>query len=890
MFDLEKAIREWKKGFAKHESFEDGLIADMENNLRDAYDARRGEGLGDEEAFRQAVEQTGTAERIAAEYRKNRELALDRRTPWRPARFLPALWWNYLKTALRKFRRHKGHSATNITGLALGMACFTLIMLYVNDEMSYDTMHERGKRIFRVAARVAAGDENGFAVTPAPLAPAMQAELPEVSVATRFNPAGPLLFSADGKNLMESGLFADENFFGVFSFKIARGTKEGLLKNPNSIVISRSMAEKFFPQADPLGKVLNCSLGDLQITGIMEDFPKNSHIQSDWIIPLPAQFTAERRLKKLTQWNIDNYYTYFVLKEGVPIEQFADNFKTFAKNKYMAMVNATQKWWEVRANFQYIFQPLSDIHLHSHLEYELSDNGDARVIGLLAAISVFILLIACVNAMNLSSAQITIRMKEIGMRKVLGAQRRQLFWQFCGESLLMTGLAFVVALGIVFASLPWFCRFSEKTMPFADIGKWPFILIIPAVVILSGILSGAYPALLLSTMNPVAVLKAKSAGRRRKTGLRNVLVLFQFAIATALIITSMVVFKQIRFIQNKNIGYRREQILVMEKSDPGLRQNFSAFKQTLLADPSISSITTVDQLPISITEAGGAPLAGDKGRETVMQYYSLGADYNFIDAMGIKISRGRNFSRKFATDLQSAVIVNETFARSIGWSQPLGKRVVLLEENVVNEVVGVVKDFHFQSLHAKIEPLVMACRPDAHYILIRIRSGKTAAALKQIQRTFQRFREKYPFAYTFLDDEFNQMYKAESKLGEMLLAFSMLAIFIACLGIFGLATHAAERQAKGIGIRKILGASVPDVLLLFSREFASWVLIANIFAWPCAYYFMQNWLAHFAFRTSMGVGVFAASALISLSIALLAVSYQSIKAARANPVDSLRYE
>jgi len=794
-----------------------------------------------------------------------------------------AMFRNYLKIALRNMKRHKTFSIINISGLVVGLTCFILIFLYVRYERSYDTFHENSDRIFRVVTQDPENDT--FASSPAALAPTLMDEFPEVRAATRFSPVDRFLLTKEDKSFYERGLFADEYFFDVFSFQLIRGNKKRILDNPDSIVISKRIAMKFFGNENPVGKTLNCSLGDLEVVSIVENIPKNSHIQFDWLISfkqVKASIEANRN-SQFFWWGAINYYTYCLLKN--------ESFKEPLENKIAASMNKKYLdfgWEDMR--YLYHLQPLKSIHLQSHLNWGFSVNNSDKLILLFSVVAVFILGIACINSMNLSSAYAAKRMKEIGIRKVVGSQRHQIFWQFTGESLLFSTLSFIFSVGLVYLLLPGFNRLIERSIGFSAITERPFVFGIIAVLVVSGFLAGLYPATVLSSFKPAHTLKGKTGVIGRRGSFRNLLVMLQFSITIALIISSFVMFMQIRYIQEKPLGYDREHVVIMGMTDPGIKKNFAAFKNTLLQNTKVNDITTSERPPTQISNTwGGGKFKTDNGVIVGFPTKLLWIDFNFLDFYRMDLLKGRTFSKTYGTDPVNAVIVNETFVRKLNWSNPVGKKIQVWnkEEKVV---VGVVKDFHFQSMHNEIMPILIFCRPNNNYIQIRIRSENIPETLGYIRKTFESFRTRYPFEYSFLDDNFNQMYSSERKLGQMLVSFSGLAIFIACLGIFGLASFTAERRTKEIGIRKVLGASVPRIIFLLSEGFLKWVIIANLISWPVAYYVMHKWLQRFAYRIDLGIGIFILSGVAALCIALLTVSYQSIKAATANPVDSLRYE
>ncbi len=789
---------------------------------------------------------------------------------------------NYLKITIRNIKRHKTFSFINIAGLVVGMTCFLLILVYVYYELSYDNMHEKAERIYRVAFKhpgTSFMGHDSHLVTPSALAPALIESFPEVSHATRFRVTRRLLLSREEKSFYAGGLFADDQFFDVFSFKLISGSKKNVLKNPGSIIITPQLAQMFFAREDPLGKTLVCSLGEFEIVGILENVPENSHIQFDWLIPFANLFRAEERDSNLYSWGNSIYYTYCVLKTGSDSQEM--------EKKLSAFMSKIDKGLGRKIEKMYFLQSLRSIHLKSHIGGEFSVNSDIKIIRLFFTIAVFILLIACVNFINLSTAHASKRAKEIGIRKVIGSTRFHLFRQFIWESILISVVSLFLALGFSSLLLPAFNRFTGRTVALIALFDWHLILGMAAVLVATGLLAGIYPALFLSSLQPVDVLKKKTGGVVKGGMLRNILVLSQFSITIMLIFSSLVIYRQMRYIKNTDIGYNREQIVTVRINDPEVRNNLTALKQSIKESPNVLGVTTSSSVPTNIGSAVGMRCKSEDGEETEVHNYWLGVDHSFIDVFQMEIVQGRNFSKEFETDVQDAVIVNESFVKEVNWSQPVGKKIPLFNGR---EVIGVVKDFHFHSLHMKIKPLTISISPDSRNLHARIRTENLPETLAYLREVYDRFKIRYPFEYFFLDDHFNQMYQAELKLGTTLMTFSGLAIFIACLGIFGLVIYSTERRTKEIGIRKVLGASIPSILGLFYNELTRWILIANIIAWPVAYFVMSQWLHNFAYRINLGLGIFVVSAATAIFIALLTVSFQSIKAATANPVDSLRYE
>jgi putative ABC transport system permease protein len=844
------------------------------------------ERLGDlEEAYRDLVEEAGLLRArvwLCSEIIKLCIGIIRVNIVWRFIMFK-----NSIKIAFRNIKWHKTFSIINITGLVIGITCFILIMLYVEYEMSYDAFHEHSDRIFRVAHQNPGEmymEKDAGATSVAALAPTLMEEFPEVQFATRFKPIDRLLLSWEEESFYETGLFADEHFFDVFSFQLIRGDKKGILEKPESIVISSRLAEKFFGNEDPIGRMLHCSLGRLEIAGIVENVPENSHIQFDWLIPFISQYSAEERASQFQWWGNHNHYTYCFLQE--------ESAKIDLENKLAVYMNKKFKdfGWDDMSMQTYFLQPLESIHLRSHLNGEFSVNNSIKLIRLFSSIAAFILLIACINTMNLSSARAAKRMKEIGIRKVVGGRRHQLFLQFIGESIFLSALSLIAATGLVYVLLPGFNHFVERNILFNSVIEWPFILGLLVVMFVSGILSGIYPAGLLSSLKPMSALKGKTDLTTKGGSLRNMLVVFQFGMTIILMVASFVIFLQIRYVKEKSLGYNREHVVVIRMTDPSVRKNYSSFRNLIMQNPNVQGITSSNSLPSHIiSSTSGKSETEDGDIEGLSSLSWTGADFEFFDVFQMEIVKGRSFSREFGTDENDAVIVNETFVRKANWTNPIGKKFQFWG-NRERVVVGVVKDFHFQSLHQDMKPLFILCQPDNYYFYARVRSENIPATLKYFRETYERFKIRYPFEYFFLDDNFNRMYASEQKLGQMLISFSGLAIFIACLGIFGLASYTAERRTKEIGIRKVLGASVTRIMFLLSTGLTKWIIIANLVSWPIAYYAMSRWLQNFAYRIDINIWIFILSGTIALFIAILTVSYQTIKAATANPVDSLRYE
>lgn len=801
---------------------------------------------------------------------------------------------SYLKIALRNLLKHKAYSFINIAGLAVGLACCLLISLYVKDELSYDRYHAKADRIFKVATEVRSAEKQSqFALTPAPLAEALARDFPEVETTTR-------LFTFFGEGLVRYGekrfnepriYFGDSTFFDVFSIPLLRGEIKTALAQPNTVVLSESAARKYFGSNDPLGKTLSINNDglDLQVAGVMQDIPANTHFHCDFLISLSTT-RMSRNPSFIT--NI-NFHTYAVLRPNASAQTLEAKFPEAIKKYVAAQVAARfgQSFEEFTAagiETKWQLVPITDIHLRSRREYEIEANGNIATVYLFAAIAAIVLLIACINFMNLAAARSASRAKEIGVRKVIGSNRLQLLRQFLTESLLLSFLALLAGLVLVELFLPTFNQLAGKQIETSFFANAASIAILLGVTLLVGLLAGSYPAFVLSAMRPVLVLKSSSPVSASGTWIRRGLVVFQFAISVALIAGTFIVHSQLGFVLNRSLGFDKEQVLVIKRAS-ALGQQRETFKQRLLQNPSVNNVAASTTLPgklygRSTYRALGAPA------ENSHAMHEMYVDENFLPTLGIALKSGRNFSREFATDT-SAVILNEAAAKLFGWANPLGQTLTQPGDSLWRAaVIGVVKDFHFESLHKPIQPLVILHQPFFQYLSVRLRPENFAATVQAVESLWKEFVPQQPFEFSFLDQDFDAQYRAEERTGKIFGLFAALAIFIACLGQFGLASHTIQKRTKEIGVRKVLGASATSIVGLLSKEFVRLVVMAVLIAAPMAYYIMNRWLQDFAYRIEIGWWVFALAGGVALLIALITVSTQAIKAALANPVEALRYE
>jgi putative ABC transport system permease protein len=793
---------------------------------------------------------------------------------------------NYLLIAWRNLNKNKGYSFLNILGLAVGMAVFVLIFLYVQHELSFDRWHENADRIYRVVQRQPGNMYLGsdrFAVTQAPLAAALMQEFPEVVAATRMDSSGNVLLTYGEKNFLEKNVhWADPYLFKVFSIELLRGDPETALTDPNSILFSETVARKFFGDQDPIGQtVVYIEEHDMRVTGVFKDFPKNSHFTMDVILPFDAMPVLLDR--KLDSWGNSSFYTYFLLQEGADPAQLEGKLPDMFK-KYR-----NDQGWDSAG---YILQPLTRIHLYSNINFDISPGNDIRYIYLFSSIAFLLLVIACINYMNLATARSAKRAKEVGMRKVVGARRNQLIKQFLGESTMLTLVALVLTLGLVVLSLPAFKGFIQRDLSFDPLHNPGLLLGVMGTFVLVGLLAGAYPAVYISRFKPISALRSASSKGKGGALFRNLLVVFQFTVSILLILSTVVVRNQLHYIQNKEMGYSRDHIVVVRPRDTNLQQQLEALKTELKNHPDVLSVAASSSLPNHVSSQTDAKWPG-KPEDLRVPIYVCDADYDFLDVFDLKLAQGRNFSREHVSDAKGAFLLNEAAVQAIGVDAPLGMNFNRGgNEEPDRQIVGILKDFHMHSLHQEIKPMYVFLDLERDYrnISIKIRGERIPSTLAHIEETMLTFSPKYPFEYSFFDEVFDRAYRAEQRIEGIFSTFALLTVFIACLGLFGLSSFTAESRTREIGIRKVLGASSPSILQLLSRDYLKKVLIANVLAWPLGYYAMYTWLQNFAYRIDLGVFPFLGAGLIALLIALLTVSFQTFRAAAANPADSLRYE
>jgi putative ABC transport system permease protein len=803
---------------------------------------------------------------------------------------------NYLKIALRNLWRNKAFTGINIFGLSIGIATCLLIVLFIQDELSYDRYNKKADQIVRVVFRgITGGQKIKEANVMPPVAQTLMANFPEVKEATRLQRTGSQIISYGNKSFKEDAFtFVDSNFFEVFTLPFIKGNAATALMQPNMIVITQAVAHKYFGNEDALGKVLNIKGAPqgFKISGIIDKVPVNSHFHFDFFVSM--ENVPESRS---TSFMTSGFNTYLVLQKGYDYKKLEAKLPMIV-DKYIGgqlqqgMGMTIEQFRKAGNDIGLYLQPLTDIHLHSDYTNDLEPEGDVRYVYIFGAIALFMLLIACINFMNLSTAGASKRAREVGIRKVLGSMKWGLVRQFLTESILLTAIAFILAMVLVYVTLPFFNSFSGKDLSFHLAANAWVIPLMVLFVLVTGIFAGSYPAFFLSSFKPVKVLKGKFTSGRGSIGLRSGLVVFQFFISIILIVSTTIVYKQLGYIQNIKLGYDKEQVMILPETWL-LGNNQQAFYNKIVQDPRIVNVSISGYLPAGNSYGNNFFVYPGDNKDQLVKTLRYDIDYNYISTLGMQMAYGRNFSKDFGTD-SSGIILNETTAKAMGWEyDALGKTISTGDKHGIPtryHVIGVVKDFHFKSLHELISPLVMILNNGAGTMIIKVKTKDIAGLLATLKKDWASFSPDGAMSYSFLDDRVNETYNTEHKMGLILGIFAALTIFIACLGLFGLVTFTAEQRTKEIGIRKVLGANVSGIVRLLSKDFLKLVFIAIIISTPLAWWVMNKWLQDFAYRIDISWWMFALAGVVAIGIALFTISFQAIKAAIANPVESLRSE
>ncbi len=795
---------------------------------------------------------------------------------------------NYLKIAIRNLVKNKVYSFINIGGLAVGFTVFCLIALYVADELSFDNFHAKGDNIVRLVHHAEwEGGEAHHAVTSAAFAPALKAEFPEVKGAVRMVPEGGGVITFKEKTVKAGNiLFADKNVFDVFTFPFVAGNPKTALSEPNTIVITKSLANKIFGNAKSAlnQTIMFDKIMANKITGVIQDIPGNSHLQFEGLRSLPANFTAG--------WQDSNLYTYLLLSNGVDKGKLEAKFPAFAQKTILKEMPVVSYRMEL--------QQLRDIHLHSNLQYEISANSSINRVYLFIALAGLILIIAIINYMNLATARAGLRTREVGVRKAIGSTQTDLMGLFIVEALTLSIIASVISTFLITSLLPFFNQLADKSLEINRFGLGFSVVVFALFSLFVGFLSGSYPAFFISRFKIVLALKGLSGNLNQSIIFRKSLVVFQFAATIVLIAGAWIIYQQLQFSANKDLGFNRQQVVTIHIDDRNLRSKVAALREQLMKNPLIENVATAGN-PIGNNNLGQTPYYFEKSdgsistNSTVVQELMVNA--SFVPTMDIKMKLGENFSENKINDVTGAALINETLLKQLGYSNPIGKRIQVKINNgnvtIERKIIGVFKDFHTYSLQHKVEPVVLIMPPQVSMednLYVKINTSKTKEALAHIEKTYREFDKINPIEINFLNENFARQYEAEQKQGALSLNFAIISVLLACLGLFGLAAFTAQQRVKEIGVRKVLGASVTSIFLLLNKDFMKLVVIAAVIAVPLAVVLMNSWLQNFAYKVELHWWIFIGSAFISLLIALLTVSYQAIRAALVNPVKSLKTE
>lgn len=799
----------------------------------------------------------------------------------------------FLKVALRNIRKHKVVSVINIVGLAIGFACSILVFLFVRHEFSFDKYHEKADRIHRVAINASIGDARlNQTRSSAKVFRKLLAEFPEIETGVKIMPLGTRLVQYDETSFFESGIFAaDSTFFDVFTLPLIHGSAGRALSEPNTVVLTERAALKYFGRTDVIGEMLTVQFAEprqAEITGVAENVPENTHFRFDFLVSstsFPGSINS-------TSWTDNRFISYVVLREDlgeIQLSALNEKLRTLDR-KYNDRDGSYDDWLAKGNSWEFFLQPITSIHLDSDLDGEFEANGSRSYVYMFLAIGLAILLIACVNFMNLSTARASLRSREVGIRKVVGSDRKRLIGQFLGESILQGLIALGLGLILVESLRPHFGGLVGRSLEFDYVGS---IITIPALLLLgvtAGVISGAYPAFVLSSYRPAMLLKYGTSSGQSSARFRNALIVFQFSIAILLIVSTLTIDRQLKFMQEKDIGFDREQVMII--NNPGaLTRNLGAFKQTLKNRSDINGVTGSSSIP-----GGQFPNVGfrEEGSDDWVTLNTFVCDYDFLETLKLQMATGRFFSPEFGSD-SSGIILNEAACDLLGWDDPIGRRLGDGWNYGTYSVIGVVGNLHYESLHQTVRPmaLLLSGGPfirSENYIAVRIGVGKVSATIASIEKVWNRFAPGVPFRYSFLDEDYDNLYMTEQQARRLSTILCGLALFISCIGLFGLASFVADQKCREIGIRRVLGASIPGIVGRLNWTFLTWVMAANIIAWPVAWVMMNRWLENFAYRVDLDIRTFLASGVMAMIIALVTVSWQSIRAATANPIDTLRSE
>lgn len=810
--------------------------------------------------------------------------------------------YNYIKIAVRNLLRHKSFSFINLFGLSSGLACCLLIGLYIWNELSFDRYHEKADRIWRISRKFYNKDGSQqlhLGHLAPPFGPLLKNDFPDMEEVTRLLQTNTTVQLGEQFFSEDQMFYAEPNVFRVFDIPLRAGNPAAALNEPYSVMLNETTAKKYFGGADPMNRILRFSgRFDLKVTGVFQDFPYNSHFHPALLVSFSTLndtlvYGAERLR---TNWGNNSFSTFTLLPENYPVKKLEAQFPAFL-DKHMGTM-ATEENEPLPSTWTSLhFEPLTDIHLKSHLDSEIEENGDIRRVYIFSIIALFVLLIACINYMNLTTARSAVRAREIGVRKVVGAYQSNILMQFLSESVLLAFFAALLAFGMACLALPFVNELLGQELRVPPGAFWVAPVLLLGLTAITGFLAGSYPAFYLSALKPLTVLKNDKPKSGGGAGLRKVLVVSQFAISVVLIIATVVVFRQLQYMQNQKLGLNKDHVVTAFCYN-ALAPRYESFRNEILHNPTVKNLTRSSRLPsgrlLDSFGSAQAQVETDTLEQSQVDLKFVTVDHRFAQTYELEIAAGRFYQQDFGSDRTESFIINEAAAKMIGWKTPgeaVEKRINYGNRDA--RIVGVLKDFNFESLHQEIQPMIFFIPRDStffNFLSFRLDGAHIEEGLAHLKTTWQKFLPEYPFEYRFLDEQYGQLYEAEQRQGRVFITFALLAILIACLGLFGLTAFVVQQRVKEIGIRKVLGASAPGLLLLLSKDFLKLVAIALLIASPVAWYFMQQWLEDFAYRIRIDAWVFLTAGLVAVLVAFLTVSFQSIKAALANPVNSLRNE
>ncbi len=812
---------------------------------------------------------------------------------------------NYIKTTLRYLWKKKGYTLINLLGLSLGLATCIQIFLFVQDEISYDRYHENAEHIYRIETIwEGEGQTEHWAASQGFLVPVLTERYPEIISGAKMNFSFfPMIAEYEGQQFSEKSVaYADSSIFRIFSFEMVKGDPNTALCGPEKIIMTETTAKKYFGEGDPLGRIVKISNQPYKVSGVIKDIPENTHFHFDIAISMDQLRAIGARVDSPGPSAFYSYFT-FPDKQAATSTLEKVNQDIYELFGFVTAGDSTNMpdGWTVRA----IFNPVTRIHLHSHAEKEIETNGDISTVFIFSAIAIFILIIACINYMNLATARSARRSREVGLRKVLGSQRANIFNQFMTESFLLTFFSMVIALVIVQLILPVFNDITGKHIMLDLMDNASLVIALAVVLIITTFLAGAYPALHMAGFSPMRALRSdafNSRSSRSSLNLRRILVVSQFAISVLLIIATITIYRQINFIQKKDIGFDKENVLVISLPDARDHEKNKVLENELKMLPEVLYTSTASSIPgervpfltVRMPDSGQEEMSSEEAEQDAFGIRVLSGEPDILKVLGIEMAQGRDFSQEFGTDESSAYILNEAAVRELEIENPVGRRFEYLyglREPKAGNIVGIAKNFHYASLHSEVEPLMIHIFPNYNrYLLVRITPGNTRTTLAKIEETWNKVVPAMPIEYFFLENFYDNIYKSELSIGKVITYFTLFAVIVACLGLLGLVSFIAEQKTKEIGIRKVLGASMASIVQMLGKEFMWLVIIGNVIAWIPAWYFLKDWLDGFAFSTGLNLWIFVATALVSLLVALLTVSTRAIRAAASNPVEALKYE